>query len=269
MSYLKGKHALSLSLTAMSTEASNANRTGGEYRINEYEVFVGNPKLKDYMSYNSIVDHTFDISPRLQWFNYAALKVCPDFTYMQINHDAGRGAFVRQNVNNGTYWNAHLETGAKYYIIPKLLDIMGIAMFNHSKSSAWTDICENRIYFSISSQLLYKGWRALVSYMTPSKGVNHTLGNYIKSPHRLRLTNAYSINDWNIEAEYTNPFRAATRTEFDNGEYATCSTSRTSLVTDNYGHIRVSYRFNFGKKKHKFSNPDTQDINQTSISKEN
>ena len=269
MSYLKGKHALSLSLTAMSTEASNANRTGDEYRINEYEVFVGNPKLKDYMSYNSTVDHTFDISPRLQWFNYAALKVCPDFTYMQINHDAGRGAFVRQNVNNGTYWNAHLETGAKYYIIPKLLDIMGIAMFNHSKSSAWTDICENRIYFSISSQLLYKGWRALVSYMTPSKGVNHTLGNYIKSPHRLRLTIAYSINDWNIEAEYTNPFRAATRTEFDNGEYATCSTSRTPLVTDNYGHIRVSYRFNFGKKKHKFSNPDTQDINQTSISKEN
>lgn len=34
MSYLKGKHALSLSLTAMSTEASNANRTGDEYRIN-------------------------------------------------------------------------------------------------------------------------------------------------------------------------------------------------------------------------------------------
>lgn len=109
----------------------------------------------------------------------------------------------------------------------------------------------------------------MVSYMTPSKGVNPTLGNYIKSPHRLRLTIAYSINDWNIEAEYTNPFRAATRTEFDNGEYATCSTSRTPLVTDNYGHIRVSYRFNFGKKKHKFSNPDTQDINQTSISKEN
>lgn len=106
--------------------------------------------------------------------------------------------------------------------------------------------------------------------MTPSKGVNHTLGNYIKSPHRLRLTIAYSINDWNIEAEYTNPFRAATRTEFD----TTASTPHAAhrahpLVIDNYGHIRVSYRFNFGKKKHKFSNPDTQDINQTSISKEN
>ena len=36
---------------------------------------------------------------------------------------------------------------------------------------------------------------------------------------------------------------------------------------DNIGHFSVSYRFNYGKKKHKFDNTEVIDINQTTISK--
>lgn len=46
LSYDYKKHSLQLTGTVRSGEPSLSDRTGYEYRMNEYELFVGNPELK-------------------------------------------------------------------------------------------------------------------------------------------------------------------------------------------------------------------------------
>ena len=53
LSYLHKGHSLKLTGTVRSTEIGLSNRTGYEYKKNEYEMFVGNLELKDYLQYNA------------------------------------------------------------------------------------------------------------------------------------------------------------------------------------------------------------------------
>ena len=57
-SYMYKKHSFTLRGQASSVEASNANRTGDEYRYNEYEIIQGNPELRDFMKYDFLFTHT-------------------------------------------------------------------------------------------------------------------------------------------------------------------------------------------------------------------
>ena len=53
----------------------------------------------------------------------------------------------------------------------------------------------------------------------------------------------------------------------DLGVYRLDVTSRRPHLSDNYGTFSVSYRFNYGKKKHKFDDTEVIDINQSTISR--
>lgn len=256
-------HTLNLSATARSYEASNANRTGDEYRINEYEMFVGSPELKDYVSYNAALTHNWDISKRISWVNYVTFRASPDYNFKLINYDAGRNAFVTNYINIKRNWSFHYETGFDYEIVPGMVYMQALLLGHYS---GFKDQTLSNVYFAGSLRFQHKGWRVRVGYMSPTNGWDYSSGLRIKGPADLSTDMSYSINNWNIGLGYTNPFKATTRTSFDNGEYEKYSSSRTPHISDNYGYIRVSYRFTFGKKKHRFDTTEIQDVNQTTIS---
>lgn len=229
-------------------------------------MFTGNPELKDFMNYSVAIHHSWDITPRLEMINYAKYRFSTDRNYQLTNYDSDRNMFINKVINNGGYWNQHYENGLDYTIIPKRLRVRGIFIYEHEKAEAWRKINHDYMSIGIRANFMYKGWRASTGYLTGRKSLNPDKGSFTKSKGNLSFQLNYSINNWHFEAYYMNPFKARTRTTFNNGEYEQYSSSRTPHISDNYAYIHVSYRFTFGKKKHKFDNSEIQDVNQTTIS---
>ncbi len=81
------------------------------------------------------------------------------------------------------------------------------------------------------------------------------------------MSASYSIDNWNFRISYDNPYKRELRENIDLGLYKQSVVTRTPYLYDNIGRISVSYRINYGKKKHKFDNTEVIDVNQTTISK--
>lgn len=267
LSYVHKKHSFTLTGTAVREEASNANRTGDEYRINEYEIFVGNPLLNDYMKYSARMMYTWSISSTFTLISAAYLDYKTDNKYNKIYYDRERGSFVNTVVNSSPYWMQHYEAALQYNIIPRKLFVRAGLLDTYTKTTIWKTIYDNAFQYTIGAVYQDKGWRVALSYLSGNKVIDPASGRYFEGSDYLSGSVSYSIGRWNFRLSYTNPFKYTTKSELDNGEYEMYSSWRVPLITDNYGTLNVSYRFDFGKKKHKFDNTEVEDINKTTISK--
>ena len=263
MTWMLKKHTLNLSATSKSHEASNSNRTGDEYRINEHEIFVGNPELRDYVSYNVTLDHDWEMSKRITWVDYLVLRTSPNSDFKTISYDNDRGAFVNKTINIKKNWSLHYETGLDYEIIPNTLYMQALLLGSLAELN---NSIRNDIYFAGSLRFQHKGWRAGIGYISPTRGWDYSSGKIIKAPTNLDIYLSYSINNWNIGIAYYNPFKTTKHSTLVNEKYEQYTSSRIPRITDNYGCIRISHRFTFGKKKHKFDTTEVEDVNQTTIS---
>ena len=90
-------------------EASNANRTGDEYRYNEYEIIQGNPDLKDFIRYDALFTHTWNINQRFTWMTYAIFYLNTDMIYRKCEYDEMRNSLIWRVQNSGTNWQQHYE----------------------------------------------------------------------------------------------------------------------------------------------------------------
>lgn len=107
----------------------------------------------------------------------------------------------------------------------------------------------------------------MVAYSSQRKGITTGEVKSYRMPASLTFRTSYSIGDFNVELAYRNPFKAISKTTIDGGCFIEYSEFRTPHIDDNYGYVRVNYRFNYGKKKHKFDNTEVTDVNQSTISK--
>ena len=266
LSYIYKKHSFSLQGQASSIEASNSNRTGDEYRINEYEVMRGNPELKDYVRYYFVFDHTWNISKYFTWMTYATFEINTDYIYRTCEYDASRNSLIWKMQNSGTNWMQHYEAFAQWNILPQKLYIRTGLLYNYNKINIPETYYYDGLYFSGSIVYHNKGFRMRAGILTQPEHVNPQTGVKIKNPAQLNLSASYSINNWNISVNYVNPYSARSKGNLDLGIYKQNFTEHISRLYDNFGLVSVSYRFNYGKKKHKFDNTQVIDVNQTTIS---
>lgn len=111
LTYTHKGHSLSVTGTARSKEASNANRIGDEYSINEYETFVGNPALEDYMNYQALAVYGWSATKAFTLLAAATFELNSKTNYRTIEYDANRNSFVNRYINRGTSWEQHYEVG--------------------------------------------------------------------------------------------------------------------------------------------------------------
>ena len=267
LTYKHKKHSLSLSGTINSQEVDNTNRTGDEYRKNEYEIYKGNPELKDYMTYDVRLTHSWNISSRLKWSQGGSGYFYSDCIYYNRYFDENKNAIVREAVNKGNSFVLNYFTTMQYDIVPKMLIFQGSLMYFFYKAKAVNTIYLHDPYF-ISKILFRKNaWLIDVGLQSKRKGI--TTGEVMKFDMAplLRVKIGYNIKQWNFEAAYYNPFKATTRMWLQSDVLTKESSNRSRYISDKYGYVKVSYRFNYGKKKHKFDNTEVIDVNQTTISK--
>ena len=266
LTYKHKKHSLSLSGTVNSQEVDNANRTGDEYRKNEYEIYKGNPKLKDYMRYDVSLTHSWNISSRFKWSQGGSGYFYSDCIYYNRYFDENKNAIVREAVNKGNSFVLNYFTTMQYDIVPKVLIFQGSLMYFFYKAKAVNTIYLHDPYF-ISKILFRKNaWLIDVGFQSKRKGITTGEVKKFDMAPLFRVKIGYNIKQWNFEAAYFNPFKATTRTWLQSDVLTKETSYRSRYISDNYGYVRVSYRFNYGKKKHKFDNTEVIDVNQTTIS---
>lgn len=265
--YQYKKHSLTLSGTINSQEADNTNRTGDEYRKNEYEIYRGNPELKDYMKYDISLTHSWNISSIFQWIHGGAGYFNSDCIYYNRYFNTEKDAIVREAVNRGKSYILNYFATMKYHIIPQKLIFQGSFAYSFYKVKTTGTIHLHEPYFISKIVFRKNAWMIDAAFQSKRKGI--TTGE-VKKFHMapmLRVKVGYNIKQWNFEAAYYNPFRATTRTWLQSEVLTRTNSYRSPYISDNYGYVKVSYRFNYGKKKHKFDNTEVIDINQTTISK--
>ena len=267
LSYNYKKHSYTLRGQATSVEASNANRTGDEYRYNEYEIIQGNPELRDYMNYDFLFTHTWNVSKRFTWMTYATFYLNTNMIYRKCEYDETRNALIWKMQNSGTNWQQHYEAAIQYNILPNRLYVRTGLLYNFDKVNVWKTIYHHAFYGMGHVVYQHKGLRARVGFLTQPEAINNQTGRISNYPVYIDMSASYSIDNWNFQVSYENPYKRELREHIDLGIYRQSAVTRIPYVYDNIGRVSISYRFNYGKKKHRFDNTEVIDINQTTISK--
>lgn len=267
LSYDYKKHSLQLTGTVRSGEPSLSDRTGYEYRMNEYEIFVGNPELKNYLRYNGTLRYNWNVSKRWTFIVYSSFEALSNQDYSLHRYDSDRNAFVFQSLNGGSCLWSHCEVVFDYAIIPQKLFFRALGIYDHTNIDVGEKKSYNSFFWPCSIYWRNKGWYASLGYMSPSKSMNFN-GDVYHNPHRLDFRVQYSINNLHISLNASNPYKAKYKHYITQAEYIQKSISRTPRIDDHIIGLSLNYRFTFGKKKHQFDNSSVNDVNQSTISKE-
>ena len=266
LSYDHKQHSLQLTGTVRSGQPSLSNRTGYEYRINEYEMYVGNPELKNYLRYNGALTYNLRLNKRWTFIVYSSLESMSNQIYSFYHYDSGRNMFVSQTLNGGECLRAHCELVLDYAIIPQKLFFRALAIYEHTNVDIWEKKSHDNLFVPCSIYWRSKGWYVYLGYMSPSKNMNFH-GTVFHNSHRLDLNVQYSINNFHFSLRAKNPYKLNSKYYFNQLEYMLKSVSRIPRIDDHVVSLSFNYRFTFGKKKYQFDNSSVKDINQSTISK--
>ena len=267
LSYDYKKHSLQLTGTVRSGEPSLSDRTGYEYRMNEYELFVGNPELKNYLRYNGTLRYNWNVSKRWTFIIYSSFEALSNQDYSLHRYDSDRNTFVFQSFNGGSCLWSHSEVVLDYAIIPQKLFFRALGIYDHTNIDVGEKKSYNSFFWPCSIYWRNKGWYVYLGYMSPSKSMSFN-GDIYHNPHRLDFNVQYSINNLHISLNVSNPYKAKHKHYITQAEYIQRSISRTPRIDDYIIGLSLNYRFTFGKKKHQFDNSSIKDVNQSTISKE-
>ena len=268
ISYRDKKQTFSLDGSLRSVEPSNANRTGDEYRRNEYEVFVGNPELKDFLQCTGTLRYNWDVSSRFTIFSYGSYYISTHQVYDDYQYDKERNAFVYQQFNGGKCWHMHYELGAQYELVPQHFYIRSLYLHNYYNFKLKEKYVVYGPYGSLSFVYMNKGWYFRLGCLTKSKGMSDSSGTVYHGFTRLTFNASYNVDNWHFELSTMNlGLKSYEESRLDYVNYKHTTSIREPRVSDNIVKLTVNYRFTFGKKKHKFDNTEVEDVNQSTISK--
>ncbi len=268
VSYRNKKHSVSLEGSLSSAEPSNANRTGDEYKRNEYEMFVGNPELEDYLACNGVMRYNWSINPKWSFFAIANYYISTKQVYSDYRYDKEREMYVYQQLNGGRSWKMHLEAGTQYIIIPQRLNAQVLFLYNHADLKLWKRFVCDGPFAAGGITYFYKGWGFWMGCVTKFKYMSQTSGAIYHEPLEFDFQVNYNLGNWHFELKTKNlGLKSYSHQRMQREGYVQGYSTRVPRISDNIVNLTVNYRFTFGKKKHKFDNTEVEDVNKSTISK--
>lgn len=264
MTYMYKEHTLQMVAETSGASPGISNLTATEYRRNIYEVSVGNPELKDWRKYQIGAIYSWGVD---RFFLGAGFVFGGDYRspYTNIEYDAGRGLFVRQQRSSGNSLSQNYELQLQYSIIPQKLTIEVYGNYKHEKLAYWKTIYGDSYDVSIDCYFFHKGWSLSAGY-SPKHSYMEKSGVKIEASGGFDFNVGYAIKGWNIQFRALSPFMKTTfKGWYERDAYSQVNEARYFRTYDNMFELTVNYRFTYGKKKHKFHNVEIKDINQSTI----
>lgn len=112
-------------------------------------MFVGNPKLKDYLQYNAGLNYDWTMNSRWTLLSYASLHISNPQNYELYRYDDERKMFVYQNLNGSKSLSQHYELALQYDIIPQIFSLRPVLIYDRMDVSLWKDFSFDRFSFAV------------------------------------------------------------------------------------------------------------------------
>ena len=268
LNYLYKKHSLRVNFSVDNTEPSLANRTGNEYQEDDYMYFVGNTHLKNYLTYNPQVVYSWMATNRFTlnanlWLQYKSNPI-----YRGYSYDPSRESFVSLDMNGKRYFKPNIYVELQYALVPQMLTVGLAGMYERTDATLWDEVRFNRYLFYGYLDFRYKGFRLNASMTCRNKDIDSFEGTIAWRPAFFVVNASYNIDNWSFNMRMGSPFiRIQNEDYLNQGGYSETRIIGCKRVNDNTFRLTVNYRFNFGKKKHKFDNSEVEDVNKSTIMK--
>lgn len=240
-----------------------SNYTTDVKRIDEYMLRTGNPNLR----IQRILGGSFAITGNKRWGEYqlfANYQNIPHAIYHTYTCLEDEMAYLQSFLNGGNAETALINTSIQPKIIPGKLKLTFAVQYNYNKIRTYAPFDENTFLISAGLKFSSGGFMADAKFNTPSKSLGYN-GSYYRSPMRLNISVGYSYNGWSFNLMSKNPFmRSCYRTIKSAPGLYEVSRSYKPLANYNFFALRISYRFNYGKK-HKFEDVKIDDKGGSAI----
>ncbi len=268
LSYLYKRHSLQVSFNMSNIEPSLSNRTGNEYQQNAFLYYQGNINLKNSLNYSGQVNYSWLASNRFSLISKFGFHYEVDPIYRDISYVSSRDVFVSQDKNGDKYFALSGNLNLQYALIDKILTIGIEGSYEYANTTLWQSITNNQIMGYAYANFQYKGWKVTAGLVTRNKRFNPDRGHIEWRPTFLRVNTSYSFSRCYIGFDMGAPFMHLKNENYVNKlDYVQRTTIGCPRIMDNVFNLTINYRFNFGKKKHKFDNSEVEDVNKSTIMK--
>lgn len=228
-------------------------------RIDEYLVRTGNPDLRTSRIHGgnvAITGENFQL--------YSDYTNVPRSQYESYTFDPAEQVYVQSYLNGGNYESFAINLWGSLPLFDKRLRLEGALKYAHSKARTYTLLTKSYIRPLVIIKYIEGGFNAEASFRTATTEVEIS-GAYVRTPAQLKISLGYSIDGWSFSLMSRNPFMRTYDRQTVTVPGISLATRKYRPCKDyDYFALRVSYRFNYGKK-HKFEDVKIDDKGGSAI----
>jgi hypothetical protein len=237
--------------------------TTDEKRIDEYMVRVGNPDLK----MQGLLSADFSLSGsnnRLRYQLYSRYFNMSRAIYVDYTCDNERGVYVQSYKNGRNYSTFDVNVNGRFSIVPGIFDVGGAMQYKYSRSHTYTVLRDHGFPLSLFMDFTNNGFVGSIELYSQYWKLGQS-GERISNPVRLVLNLGYNIDGWSFNFLTKNPFmRTCEKVYLDYPGVVSRNKKYYPRSDYNFFAVRISYRFNYGKK-HKFDNVNVDENGNSAI----
>lgn len=231
--------------------------------IDEYMLRTGNPDLR----IQRIHGGTFSITGHKRWGEYQLYTEymnVPRAIYDTYTCNDEQKTYTQSFLNGGNAEKAIINASIQPKIIPGKLKLTIAMQYNYTKCRTFKLIDENTLIFTGGLKFTSNGFMADAKFVSPYRTLDYN-GTYLRTGPRLDISAGYTYNGWSFNLITKNPFmRTHSSTTVSYPGVYEVTKKYNPFVSYNYFALRVSYRFNYGKK-HKFKEVQINDKGGSAI----
>ena len=241
------------SLGTSSPEMSYYNKT--EQRVNQYTVKRGNPSLKmEKLHYFNLAYNLSAKNINLSLIGQAALNT----DVMKASYSIEGNDLVETYISDGSLFKGVAGVAASWALLGNSLQLMGQLLYNWQKTTGQYATANNRLEYALSANY-YLGNFSFTAQYTPKTKYYDGMALWHEGPHQYFFLASWHHKGLFVEVGCQRMFDGALKNRqwFDYGVYAIDKTT----TINNWGSsawVRLSYSFDFGRKKVERTKMDVQ-----------
>ena len=240
-------------LGTSSPEMSYYNNT--EQRVNQYTVKRGNPSLKmEKLHYFNLAYNLSAKNINLSLIGQAALNT----DVMKASYSIEGNDLVETYISDGSLFKGVAGVAASWALLGNSLQLMGQLLYNWQKTTGQYATANNRLEYALSANY-YLGNFSFTAQYTPKTKYYDGMALWHEGPHQYFFLASWHHKGLFVEVGCQRMFDGALKNRqwFDYGVYAIDKTT----TINNWGSsawVRLSYSFDFGRKKVERTKMDVQ-----------
>lgn len=235
-------------------------------RIDPFQILQGNPDLK--LSKSLSTELTFNSNHKWGMMEvFTAYTNNSKMIYEDVALNDIGNTFVHTFVNGGTQEKFVLNTSLKLNLIQQKLSWMlsGEYDFYKERNSALRTLGNFVGYTSL--MFINNNMQGKVELLSPVKYISR--GYEFTNPLSLKISLGYTIKNWHLDLQMTNPFiNRPVKQTYKNESYRNDVKTYKPRISSNMLLLSVAYRMPYGKK-HNFQQIEMNNTNRTGILEHN